>query len=381
MRVLVVHNRYRFEGGEERSVELQVAALRNEGVTHALLQRSSTDVSRARAALALLRGGIQEDDVATAAKELEAEVAHFHNMLPAFGPRGLAAAREAGAAVVLHLHNLRLFCAIGVAARDGGPCFRCHHRNTVPGLVLNCRGSVPEAVVYATALTRHQPAVFEAVDRFVVPSEYARGQSARLGVPADRIDVLPHYLPAAAFADRSSAGAGEYALFAGRLATEKGVDTAIKAAALADIPLRVAGDGPVAGQLAELANLIGGHVDFIGRQDRAGMERELAGAAMVLMPSRYHEFSPFSALEAMAAGVPVIASELGGLPELIGAERCVPPNDQHALAARMRNLWTDRDRRTRDGEALLRRALENHPETRYTRRLLDLYERVRSPRY
>src|SRR4051794_17963475 len=102
MRVLVVHNRYRFEGGEERSVELQVAALRNEGVTHALLQRSSTDVSRARAALALLRGGIQEDDVATAAKELEAEVAHFHNMLPAFGPRGLAAAREAGAAVVLH---------------------------------------------------------------------------------------------------------------------------------------------------------------------------------------------------------------------------------------------------------------------------------------
>jgi len=381
MRVLVVHNRYRYEGGEERSVELQAAALRDADVTHAVLERSSADVSRPRAALALLRGGRDEADVEAAARELEADVVHVHNMLPAFGPRSLAAARAAGAAVVLHLHNLRLFCAIGVAARDGGPCFRCHHRNTLPGLVLNCRESVPEAAVYATALARHQPAVLENVDLFVVPSEYARGQSALLGVPADRIEVLSHYLPAKAFAERSGAGDGEYALVASRLAPEKGIDTAIKAATLADIPLRVAGEGPAADRLVELANLIGGQVDFVGRQDRAGMERELAGAAMVVMPSRYHEFSPYSALEAMAGGVPVIASNLGGLPELIGSERCVPANDQHALAARMRTLWTDPGQRAREGEALLERARRNHSEERYTQRLLDLYGRVRSARY
>ena len=381
MRVLVVHNRYRFEGGEERSVELQADALSRADVTHAVLERSSADVARPRAALALLRGGTDEDDVEAAARELHADVVHVHNMLPVFGPRSLAAARAAGAAVVLHLHNLRLFCAIGVAARDGSPCFRCHHRNTLPGLVLNCRESVPEAVVYATALARHQPAVFEKVDRFVVPSEFAGRQSALLGVPDDRIEVLQHYLPAGAFADRTSAGDGEYALVASRLAPEKGIDTAIKAAALADIPLRVAGEGPVSADLVELANLIGGHVDFIGRQDRVGMERELAGAAMVLMPSRYHEFAPYSALEAMAAGVPVVASQLGGLPELIGPERCVPLNDPHALAARMRNLWTDPGRRAADGEALLKRARANHAEERYTQRLLGLYERLRSARY
>ena len=381
MRVLLVHNRYRFEGGEERSVELQAAALGRASVTHAVLERSSAELSRPAAALALLRGGRDVGDVAAATRDLEADVVHVHNMLPAFGPRSLAAAREAGAAVVLHLHNLRLFCAIGVAARDGGPCFRCHHRNTLPGLALNCRESVPEALVYATALARHQPAVFENVDRFVVPSEYSKEQSSLLGVPGDRIDVLPHYLPAGAFAKRSRAGDGAYALVASRLAPEKGIDTAIRAATLADIPLRVAGEGPAAAELVDLANLIGGRVDFIGRQDRAGMERELAGAAMVVMPSRYHEFSPYSALEAMAAGVPVVASHLGGLPELIAPERCVPPNDEHALAARMRILWTDAERRTRDGDALLDRARENHPEERYTRRLLDLYERVRSSRY
>src|SRR5687768_14982115 len=268
MRVLVVHNRYRLEGGEERSVELQLAALERAGVEHALLERASSDVSRPAAALALLRGGRGEDGVAEAAGELGADVVHFHNPLPLFGPRALERARATGASVVMHLHNLRLFCAIGVAARDGGPCFRCHHRNTLPGLVLNCRGSVPEAAVYAAALAAHQPAVLDAADRFVVPSSYAAGQAAKLGVPAGRIDVVPHYLPAEAFADRSRAAGGEYALVAARLAPEKGIDTAIEAAALAEIPLRVAGDGPAARELSALAEANGAPVAFTGRLDR-----------------------------------------------------------------------------------------------------------------
>jgi glycosyltransferase involved in cell wall biosynthesis len=377
MRVLVVHNRYRLEGGEERSVELQVAALRRAGVQHALLERSSAEVSRPRAALALLRGGRDEDDVRAAASYLEADVVHVHNMLPLLGPRALETARATGASVVMHLHNLRLFCAIGVAARDGGPCFRCHHRNTLPGLVLNCRESLPEAVVYATALARHQPAVLANVDRFVVPSDYAAGQSALLGVPAERIEVVPHYLPAEAFAQSSRAAEGEYALVAARLTPEKGVDTAIEAAALADIPLRVAGEGPAAAHLMELANVIGAPVDFVGRLDRTDLERELAGAAMLLMPSRYHEFGGYSALEAMAAGVPVIGSRLGALPEILGEERCLPANDPHAVGARMRQLWCEPERRRSEGDALIARARAGHSEERYVERLLDTYRRSR----
>ena len=99
MRVLVVHNRYRIQGGEERSVELQLEALRHAGVAHALLERRSADLSRPQAALALLRGGRDEDDVEAATRELHADVVHVHNMLPLPGPRGLEAARSAGASV------------------------------------------------------------------------------------------------------------------------------------------------------------------------------------------------------------------------------------------------------------------------------------------
>jgi glycosyltransferase involved in cell wall biosynthesis len=377
-RVLVLHNRYRIEGGEERSVQLQLRALHRAGVEARALERRSDDAGRGRAAAALLRGGEREQEVAEAVRDLGADVVHAHNMQPLIGPRGLAAARAAGARVVLHLHQARLFCAIGVASRDGGPCFRCHGRLTLPGLVLNCRGSLGEAAVYAAALSLHQPRVFDAVDRFVAPSRYAVGQLAALGVPADRLEVLGHYLPEEAFADASRAQDGTYALVAARLSEEKGIDVAIEAAAAGGVPLRIAGEGPAAGELAALARRLDAPVELLGRVDRSGMQALLAGAAAVLMPSRYHEFSPFSALEAMAAGVPVAATRMGGLPELIGEERCVPPNDPPALGARLRALWEDPGLRRAEGDSLLARARERHSEEGYVRGLLDLYGRVTS---
>jgi glycosyltransferase involved in cell wall biosynthesis len=324
----------------------------------------------------MLRGGEHEEQVAEAARALGAGIVHVHNLQPLFGPRALRAAREAGARVVLHLHNLRLFCAIGVAARDGGPCFRCRGRLTLPGLVLNCRGSLPEAAAYAAALSLHQPAVLGAVDRFVAPSRWAVGQLALLGLPAERIETLPHYLPAAAFAERSRADEGRYVLAAARLVPEKGLDVAIEAAAEAGVPLRIAGEGPARADLAALAGDLSAPVELLGRVGREQLAGLLAGAAALVLPSRYHEFSPYAVLEAMAAGVPVAATAMGGVPELIGRERCLPANDPVALAARLRELWEDPGARRVEGDALIARARAAHSEERFVRDLLELYGRL-----
>jgi glycosyltransferase involved in cell wall biosynthesis len=375
-RVLLLHNRYRFEGGEERSLALQQRALAGAGIEHRLLERRSGDATGLQAGAALLRGGRAEEEVTDAVRDLGADVAHVHNMQPLFGPRALAAARAAGAAVVLHLHNARLFCAIGVAARDGAPCFRCRGRNTVPGLALNCRGSLPEAAAYAAGLALHQPLVLRAANRFVAPSRWSAGQLARLGVPTDRLEVLAHYLPADQLAPASRAREGTYALAAGRLSPEKGLDLAIEAAAAARVPLRIAGHGPAAAELAALAHRLDAPVELLGRVEREDMPALLAGAAVLVLSSRSHEFSPFAVLEAMGAGVPVVATRSGGVPELVGEERCVPLNDGAALAQRLGLLWRDAGLRAAEGEALLSRARERHSEQRYLRDLLALYGRV-----
>jgi len=370
-RVLVVHNRYRAVGGEERAVELQLSAMERAGIPHALHERRSADAGRAAAAVSVLRGGSAADEVAAAVEDLGANVAHFHNVQPLVGPRGLESAGKAGAKVVMHLHNVRLFCAIGVGARDGGPCERCRGRNTLPGLRLNCRGSLPEAAVYAAGLSRHQPRVFAAVDRFLAPGEAAAAALVRRGLARERITTLAHYMPAELFAGDSRAGDGSYALVLSRLAPEKGVDIAVEAAKAAGVPLRVAGDGPERPRLEALAR--GADVRFLGQVSAAEVRALLAEAAAVLVPSRCHEFFGYSALEAMANGVPVVATAMGGLPELVGPQRCVALADPGAFAARLAALWADRRSRQTEGEELLARARERHGEQRYVRELLEIY--------
>jgi len=375
-RVLLVHNRYRVAGGEERSLDLHRSALEAAGITCALHERRSADAGRLGAARALVAGGSEAERVAGAVREHAATVVHAHNMLPLIGPRGLAAARDAGARVVAHLHNVRIFCATGFGERDGRPCTRCRGRNTLPGLMFNCRGSRAEAVAYAAGLSLHQPTVLEAVDRFVVPSAWAAERVVALGLPRERVEALAHYLPADAFAQRSRAGKGSYALVVSRLSKEKGIEDAIAAARDAGVPLRIAGDGPDRARLQALAASSPADVRLLGRVGPEQVRELLAGAAAVLMPSRYHEFAPYSAIEAIAQGVPVVATAMGGLPELLGADRCVPAGDPDAFAARLAALWADPRQREAEGSELLERARDRHGEQRFVADLLDLYGRL-----
>lgn len=371
-RVLVLHNRYRLPGGEERAVEQHVGALARAGIGHRLLERDSDGLPAPRAAAALVRGGEREDEVAAAVRSLPADVVHCHNMLPLLGPRALSAARRAGARVVLHLHNYRLFCGVYSGFRDGHACFRCRGRNTLPGLALNCRGSLPEAAAYAFALARHQPEVFRAVDRFVAPSEAARRRLAWLGVPADRMVVVPNFLPAEGFATASRAGDGGFALAAGRITAEKGFAVAVEAARTTGVPLRIAGDGPALPALRELVERTRAPVELLGRLEPRDLDLVRADAALAVVPSLWEETFGLAALEAMGAGLPVAAFDVGALAEVTGSESCVPVGDATALGARMAALWGDRAARQQEGEAALARAAR-FSEERYVRDLLELY--------
>jgi glycosyltransferase involved in cell wall biosynthesis len=376
--VLLVHNRYRWEGGEERSLDSLSRLLAKRGHRVEVLQRSSAaledPVGRVRAGAAIARGGWRPREVADAVHRMGADVVHVHNMQPLFGPRALAAARQAGARVVLHLHNYRLFCAIGISYRDGEPCYRCNGRNTLPGIRLRCRGSLPEAVAYGLGLAVHQPTVWRHADRFVVPGASAAARLEALGLPSGRTHVVPNFVEDDSFATESGAGAGRYALFAGRLVEEKGADTAIAAAVGAGIPLRIAGVGPAESQIRALADAAPpGMVQLLGRLERDALAREYAGAAVTLLPSRWGEPCPHSALESRARGVPVLGSRIGGLTDVIGEETSVDPFDRRSWIAALRELWADPARRAALGNAAIADTRERFSEASVHERILRAY--------
>jgi len=372
MRVLLLHNRYRAEGGEERAVWDIATLLRDRGHLVEVLERDSGASSAAAAAAGLLHGGVQPGEVTAAVQRLRADVVHAHNLHPLLGWRALAAARSAGARTVLHLHNYRLFCAIAIAYRDGAPCGRCQGRDTRPGLRLRCRGSFVEAAVYASGLARQQPRLLREADALVaVSAGSARRLTVGLGPAADRAVVLPNFVAGAGFAPASRAESGRYALVAGRLVEEKGFDTAIVAAGRAGVPLLVAGEGPDEARLRALA--AGADVRFAGRLRPKALAEARAGAAVVLAPSRWEEPCPYAVLDAMAAGVPVLVSDRGGLPETVDPGEALPAQDAAAWACGLAALWSDPQSRRVSGERALERARERFGEARYYEALLAVY--------
>jgi len=355
--VLFLHNRYRTTGGEERVVEDLLWLVREHmGEGAQLLARDSAAIPRGRAAAGLLRGGLDPQEVAGAVRGSGAGVVHAHNLHPSFGWRALAAARREGAAVVLHLHQYRLVCAVGVCFTHGRECTRCHGRNTLPGVALNCRGSVPEAVAYAASLASWQRRLVSLADVILVPSRFARERLAELGAPLpwERVHVLapplrtspapsgpetrgpsqPGEVPGAAEVT------GRYALLVSRLAPEKGIDVAIGACRRAGIALVVAGEGPERARLEALAH--GADVRLLGAVADEQLARLRAGAAVALAPSRSAETFGLALAESMAAGVPVLGSRIGALPEILEEDELVAPGDEHALAEAIARRAGDR---------------------------------------
>jgi glycosyltransferase involved in cell wall biosynthesis len=135
------------------------------------------------------------------------------------------------------------------------------------------------------------------------------------------------------------------------------------------VPLKIAGDGPLADELAGL----GGPVELLGRLDQDELDALLRGAAMAVVPSVGGDVMPFAALEAMAAGLPVIAADSGSLPEVVGPEHCVPRHDPHALAEATSALQADPNRRRIEGDANMAHARERFGESRYAEGLRALY--------
>jgi glycosyltransferase involved in cell wall biosynthesis len=359
--VLFLHNRYRTTGGEERALEDLMWLVRERlGEPAELLARSSRDTPRATAAAGLLAGGLDGREVADAVRLSGARLLHAHNLHPTFGWRALAAARAAGARVVLHLHQYRLVCSNGVCFTKGEDCTRCHARRTMPAVLHNCRGSRAESLVYGLAIALWQRRLVENADVVIVPSAFARERLLALGAPlrADRVRVLAPPLralddaaaPPGALARPAADGepsararardaASPCALVVSRLSEEKGVDVAIDACRIAGIDLVIAGEGPQLDALRARAR--GASVEFAGRVDEAGLARLRERASVALVPSRSAETFGLAAAEALVAGLPVVASRIGALPELVGDDALVPPGDAPALAAAIARVALD----------------------------------------
>jgi glycosyltransferase involved in cell wall biosynthesis len=316
LRVLIAHNTYRLAGGEDAAVERDRAML--EALGHTVeVWRPSNDAIDGPAARALAGWRAAYSRPARAAlaarlAESRADIVHVHNLLPLLTPSILDAAREARAAVVMTLHNYRVACANGLLLRDGKVCELCLGGRPWHAVRHACyRDSrlASLAVARMIARARAERTWHTKVDRFIALTDFARAKVIEAGLPGTRIAVRGSVVD-----DPGPPGAGprEGFLFVGRLGPEKGIDTLLDAAGRAGVALDIAGDGPLAASVRAA-----GHVRWLGQLDPTAVRAAMRRARALVVPSVCYEAFPLVIAEAYACGLPVIASRLGSLAELV----------------------------------------------------------------
>lgn len=321
VRVLLVHNSYRQPGGEDRVFATEARLLQERG--HEVF--TFTTRNPAEGTLAVVRLAGQTFWNHSAYRELrrlidrvKPDVVHLHNTFPLISPAACYAARRAGVAVVQTLHNYRLLCPNALLFRDGRPCEDCLSKTVPwPAVLHACyRGSYAATVTSSGALAVHRAARtwWTQVDRYVALTEFERQKFIPGGLPADRIAVKPNLV----FPDPGpGAGDGGYALFAGRLSAEKGIETLIAAWHLNPaMPLTIVGDGPLA-PLVRRAVAENRAISWVGQKSHADVKELMGRATCVVVPSICYETFCLVGAEAFAKGTPVVASRSGALAELV----------------------------------------------------------------
>jgi glycosyltransferase involved in cell wall biosynthesis len=346
MRVLIVHSRYLsgYASGENSVVRDEARLLTDAG-HHVDVWEPSPDMVTGLGLVATAARAVWSRsaaaEVATRIRDTEADVVHCHNLFPMLSPAIFRVAARMDTPAVMTLHNYRLMCLPSTFLRDGSICEDCLGRLPWPGVVHRCyRGSLPGSAALATSLSVHRAlGTFDLVALYLSVSEFVRHKYLDAGFPAERMRVKSNF---AWPADRRQ-GAGDHFLFLGRLSPEKGVGTLLEAWSRTNARLLVVGEGPEADRLKDGATA---NVEFVGSVPTDQVAGFLRAARALLVPSLWYEAQPRVILEAYAAGVPVIASRIGGLPDLVADEisgLSVTPADVVAWADAVERLLDDEE--------------------------------------
>lgn len=313
------------------------------------------------------------------------DIAHLHNIYHQITPSIIPVLKRSRVRVVMTLHDYKLICP-NYSLFDGTAfCYRCRGRRFHRAVTTRCRdGSFMKSLLlsieaYWQKITR----VYEDVAFFLAPSRYMHDAFVAEGFSPDRVVYLaPFVAPAVPTADAPAASRvveglpEKYVVYFGRLSPEKGLFTLLEAIGrLARVPLVVCGDGPQRKALEDGASRMRARVHFTGRLGKEALDAVVTRATAAVLPSESPENAPYTVLEAMAMGIPVVVSNMGGLPELarMGGGVVFPAGDVAALEEKLYDLWEDKGLAADIGRRGQRAVTEHLSEERHIDGLEAVY--------
>ena len=340
--------------------------------------------NRAKNALRMMHSSEAATQMKRLIADTKPDLAHIHHIYHQLSSSILYPLADAGVPVVQTVHDYKLVCPNYKLfnPRTSSPCDKCMGHTYYHAIFERClqdsalSGLLGCAEAYWTLISR----VYKSkVSHFTVSNDHLKGKLLRYGIPAERIDIIPNFIDLDAYAPRYDSDG--YALYFGRISTEKGIPTLIEAMKqLPSLTLKIVGDGPQLGALqtyVEDSSL--DNVQFLGPAWDEELKPILAGAMFVVVPPIWPENSPFVIYQSFAAGKPVIGSTVGGIPDLIDDNEnglLFQAQDDEDLAEKMRFLASRPDLVSEMGRHARSKAEGEYDPQVHFEKMMSVYERV-----
>lgn len=358
-------------------VDAEIALLRSRGHTVELYQMHNDvleSMPRAKAATNAVWSRDTSADLRQICTHFKPDVIHAHNTFPLISPSLYWAADSLNVPVVQTLHNFRLLCPQAIFLRNEKICEDCTGKVPWRAVTRKCyRQSITQSAVLAGMLTVHRVlgTYRQRVTRYIALNEFALSKYVEGGLPRQLFRIKPNFVESNSrphWADRVGG------LYVGRLSSEKGVEVLAGAyrAASSAINLEVIGSGPLEETVRETFG-----ERYLGFRPLAEIMARMERSRYLVLPSICYENSPRTIVEAYACGLPVIASRLGSLADMVkdGVTGILfNPGDSKDLVEKL--VWADShpNEMARMGQAARMEYEAKYTPERNYELLMDIYE-------
>ena len=308
------------------------------------------------------------------------DIVHLHNIYHHISPSILAPIKKKGVPIVMTLHDYKIISPNYTLYHHGSI-----HEEDARGLHLSCiknkchKDSRAQSTLLSAEMIFHHKIMryYEKyVDAFIAPSMFMKNICAKYGWDEKGIHHIRHPIDTSSYSEKYENRG--YVAYAGRLSEEKGIKTLLKAAMLTPhIPYKIIGDGPLSSFAKAFVNKHNlTNVDLTGFKTGAALTKLLSYARLHVLASEWYENYPLSILEAHALGKVVIATRMGGIPELVPDRQLVKPHSEQALAQKIATwfAYSEKQLKTAGAHARARVEKTNDPK-KHLKQMLDLYHR------
>ncbi|NIM15328.1 MAG: glycosyltransferase [Candidatus Aminicenantes bacterium] len=389
MKILLIHNFYRYRGGEDRYVRILEEVLRQNGhqVIHFFSDSRSIKqfnfLQKCLIPLKLINSSAASKELEKMIQQEKPHLAVAHNLMPLLSLSLLNVLKRNNIPILKRLENYKFLCLNGLFLRNNfNVCEVCRRGNFIPGIIHRCYQKSffsSLGIAISEFIHRKLKTVSKTADLFLATSDFVKSKFVEAGFPGEKISVFPNFLD---FEPEESVGQPEnYAIYVGRLSKEKGLVTLLKAfKELPELPLKILGEGPLVDELKEFTRLHRmTHVTFEGFIDGQAKREILKKALLLVFPSECYESFGYSIIESYACGVPVVASDIGGARELVqNGENgfLFEVGNPEDLQKKISALLSDRQQLMRMKERALERAKKSYTKEIGYQDLAALFKRL-----